>query len=92
MEPATLETGNAISLLRTLGITLTEIGDRHAVMEVEVGDGRTATLMVLPDNGGDAGEAGATAAQNGDMENGSGAEPGGKGNSCEMGRGRPSGW
>ena len=39
MEPATLETGNAISLLRTLGITLTEIGDRHAVMEVEVGDG-----------------------------------------------------
>ena len=174
MEPVTLETGNAIPLLLTLGITLTEIGDRHAVMEVEVGDGHrnyfggahggliatlvdtvsffprpllpsglsvtttnlnvaylrpaavgdrltarsellhlgrrtaslnvrvtdqrgrliahgTATLMVLPDNGGDAGKAGATVAQNGDMGNGSGAEPGGKGNSCEMGRGRPSG-
>jgi acyl-CoA thioesterase len=36
MQPATLESGNAIPLLRTLGIRLTEIGDRHAVMEVEV--------------------------------------------------------
>lgn len=36
MEPATLESGNAIPLLRTLGIMLTEIGERHAVMEVEV--------------------------------------------------------
>ena len=36
VEPATLETGNAIPLLRTLGIVLTEIGERHAVMEVTV--------------------------------------------------------
>ncbi|HEY6873065.1 MAG TPA: PaaI family thioesterase [Geobacteraceae bacterium] len=36
MEPATLESGNAIPLLRTLGIVLTEIGERHAVMEVVV--------------------------------------------------------
>ncbi len=36
MEPATLESGNAIPLLRTLGIELTEIGERHAVMEVVV--------------------------------------------------------
>ena len=36
MEPATLESGNAIPLLRTLGIALTEIGERHAVMEVVV--------------------------------------------------------
>ena len=36
MEPATLESGNAIALLRTLDIRLTEIGERHAVMEVEV--------------------------------------------------------
>ena len=36
MEPATLETGNAISLLRTLDIRLTEIGERHAVMEVVI--------------------------------------------------------
>jgi acyl-CoA thioesterase len=38
MEPATLESGNRIPLLRTLGIRLTEIGDRHAVMEVDVSD------------------------------------------------------
>jgi acyl-CoA thioesterase len=38
MEPATLESGNRIPLLRTLGIALTEIGERHAVMEVVVGD------------------------------------------------------
>ena len=38
MEPATLESGNAIALLRTLDIRLTEIGDRHAVMEVEVAE------------------------------------------------------
>ena len=37
MEPATLESGNRIPLLRTLDIHLTEIGERHAVMEVEVG-------------------------------------------------------
>lgn len=39
MKPATLESGNAIPLLRTLGIQLTEIGASHAVMEVEVGPG-----------------------------------------------------
>ncbi len=38
MEPATLETGNAISLLRTLDIRLTVIGERHAVMEVVVAE------------------------------------------------------
>jgi acyl-CoA thioesterase len=38
IEPATLETGNAIPLLRTLGITLKEIGDSYAVMEVVVSD------------------------------------------------------
>lgn len=36
MQPATLESGNAIPLLRTLGIRLTEIGENHAVMEVDV--------------------------------------------------------
>ena len=39
MQPASLESANAISLLRTLGIRLVEIGDRHAVMAVEA-DGR----------------------------------------------------
>jgi len=34
MQPATLEHANAISLLRTLGIRLVEIGDRHAIMTV----------------------------------------------------------
>jgi acyl-CoA thioesterase len=38
IEPATLESGNAIALLRTLEIELREIGDRHAVMEVTVGE------------------------------------------------------
>jgi acyl-CoA thioesterase len=36
MEPATLESGNRIPLLETLRIRLTEIGERHAVMEVDV--------------------------------------------------------
>jgi acyl-CoA thioesterase len=38
LEPATLESGNAIPLLRTLGIRIREIGERHAVMEVIVSD------------------------------------------------------
>ncbi|HEY6008975.1 MAG TPA: PaaI family thioesterase, partial [Geobacteraceae bacterium] len=38
MEPATIATGNAIPLLRTLGINLAEIGPRHAVMEVVVSE------------------------------------------------------
>lgn len=38
MKPATLESGNTIPLLRTLGIRLTEIGERHAVMEVTVAE------------------------------------------------------
>lgn len=38
MQPATLESGNAIPLLRTLDIHLTEIGEQHAVMEVTVAD------------------------------------------------------
>jgi acyl-CoA thioesterase len=38
MDFATLESGNEIPLLRTLGIQLTEIGERHAVMEVDVAD------------------------------------------------------
>jgi acyl-CoA thioesterase len=38
MEFATLESGNKIPLLRTLDIRLTEIGERHAVMEVDVAD------------------------------------------------------
>jgi acyl-CoA thioesterase len=37
MDPA-LEAGNRIPLLRTLDIHLVEIGERHAVMEVEVQD------------------------------------------------------
>lgn len=36
MQPATLDSANAISLLKTLGIHLVEIGDRHAVMQVEI--------------------------------------------------------
>ncbi len=39
MEPATLESGNTIPLLSTLGIRLVEIGEQHAVMEVEVAEG-----------------------------------------------------
>jgi acyl-CoA thioesterase len=38
MQPATLESGNQIPLLRTLGIRLTEIAERHATMEVDVTD------------------------------------------------------
>lgn len=38
IEPATLESGNRIPLLQTLGIQLREIGDCHAVMEVTVSD------------------------------------------------------
>ena len=38
IEPATLESGNAIALLRTLDIRLQEIGAGHAVMEVTVGE------------------------------------------------------
>ena len=37
IEPATLESGNAISMLRTLNIHLREIGTTHAIMEVTVG-------------------------------------------------------
>jgi acyl-CoA thioesterase len=38
MEPSPRDYGNRIPLLQTLGIQLTEIGDRHAVMEVDVSD------------------------------------------------------
>jgi acyl-CoA thioesterase len=38
MQPANLERANAIPLLKTLGIQLAEIGDRHAVMTVTVDD------------------------------------------------------
>ena len=38
IQPATLESGNAIPLLRTLNITLVEIGPTHAVMRVTVDD------------------------------------------------------
>lgn len=38
IAPATLESGNAIAMLRTLHIHLREIGDTHAIMEVTVGD------------------------------------------------------
>ena len=38
MKPATLESANAIPMLRTLGIHLTEIGETSAVMEVTVGE------------------------------------------------------
>jgi len=37
-EPATLESGNAIAMLRTLNIHLREIGATHAVMEVTVAE------------------------------------------------------
>lgn len=36
LEPATIASANAIQLLKTLNIQLTEIGDRHAIMEVTV--------------------------------------------------------
>lgn len=38
MQPANLERANAISLLKTLGIQLVEIGDHHAVMTVTADD------------------------------------------------------
>ena len=38
VKPATLESSNAISLLRTLNINLKEIGDTYAVMEVTVSE------------------------------------------------------
>jgi len=38
MQPATLESANAIALLKTLGIRLLETGDRHAAMEVDIDD------------------------------------------------------
>jgi acyl-CoA thioesterase len=38
MQPATLKSANAISLLQTLGIRLLEIGDSQAVMGVTVDD------------------------------------------------------
>jgi len=38
MRPATIDAANAIPLLRTLDIVLTEIGERHAVMEVTVAE------------------------------------------------------
>jgi acyl-CoA thioesterase len=38
MQPATVESANAISLLKTLGIHLEEIGDSHALMRVEIDD------------------------------------------------------
>ena len=58
VEPATSESGNLIPMLKTLGIRLCEIGDRHAVMEASVSvqvtnqDGQlvahgTASLMIL---------------------------------------------
>lgn len=36
MQPVTIENANKIGMLKTLGITLTEIGDDYAVMEVIV--------------------------------------------------------
>jgi acyl-CoA thioesterase len=38
MQPATVDSANAISLLKTLGIHLVEIGERHAVMQVVIDD------------------------------------------------------
>lgn len=38
MYTATIESANEIPLLKTLGIRLVEIADRHATMEVEVDD------------------------------------------------------
>lgn len=38
IEPATIESANAISLLKTLEIHLREIGETHAVMEVVVSE------------------------------------------------------
>ena len=38
IEPATLESGNAITMLQTLNIHLREIGAAHAIMEVTVAE------------------------------------------------------
>jgi acyl-CoA thioesterase len=38
MQPATVESANAISLLKTLGIRLVEFGESHAVMAVTIDD------------------------------------------------------
>lgn len=38
IDPATLESGSAISMLKTLNIHLKEIGASHALMEVTVSD------------------------------------------------------
>ncbi|GAW68482.1 thioesterase [Geoanaerobacter pelophilus] len=38
IDPATLESGSAISMLKTLNIQLKEIGVSHALMEVTVSD------------------------------------------------------
>lgn len=38
IEPATIESGNAIPLLKTLNINLREIGAEHAIMEVCVSE------------------------------------------------------
>jgi acyl-CoA thioesterase len=38
IAPATIETGNQISLLKTLGIHLVEIGESHAVMTVTINE------------------------------------------------------
>lgn len=38
IEPATLESGSAISMLKTLNVQLKEIGDKHAIMAVTVAD------------------------------------------------------
>jgi acyl-CoA thioesterase len=38
IEPATMESANAISMVRTLNIHLLEIGDCHAIMEVTVAE------------------------------------------------------
>ncbi|HIJ81034.1 MAG TPA: PaaI family thioesterase [Desulfuromonadales bacterium] len=38
IEPASIESANNISLLKTLNIRLVEIGETHAIMEVEVSE------------------------------------------------------
>ncbi len=38
VPPATLDSARRIPFLETLGVELTEIGERHAIMRVEVGD------------------------------------------------------
>lgn len=44
LAPATLASGSRIPFLRTLGVSLREIGDRHAVMQVRV-DARHANYF-----------------------------------------------